>query len=252
MENIDNLSREELVTLLLNSQKKVNELRFQVRHCNCEYSCVKCSFPNCNAIALMHGKYDDNYENCKKMIKCKCGKNFCDKHIFCQPCQACEQCSEHEKCKYCDIKICHNNENENLYSSPKIKKSLPGKCECGEELSECAIYHCKNCKEFEKNYIYSRSPMYFNCEICNVRGVNYRYVFYTCYSCDFKNENKIIPPCENCGLERHFGCKDFGLCSCEEEYLCPECNVSCKTCHSPLGAYCAANSQCVKCENLTK
>ena len=163
------MSRDELIHILSNAEKELSELRFQYRNCNCEYQCVRCSFPGCDAMALLHGKYDDVYANCTKIFKCKCNVNLCDQHILCTACKICSKCSKHEKCKYCDFEICP------------------------------------------------------------------------------KNENLVIPPCDSCGLKRHFGCKDFDLCDCGES-LCPECVQNCKTCGSLLCTYCNKNSECSKCD----
>ena len=241
------MSRDELIHMLSKMEKELKKLRFQVNNCNCEYECVNCSFEGCNAMALLHGKYDDEYENCTKMLKCKCNAYFCDQHILCRACKVCVKCSKHEKCKYCDFEICPKN--KNLQLPPDLKKDKPGKCECENELSKSTIYHCTNCLDKDKidDYDYSHSKMYFSCEKCGVNGVNYSRNYYICVSCDHKNKNAVIPPCDSCGLKRHFGCKDFDLCDCGES-LCPECVQNCKTCGSLLCTYCNKNSECSKCD----
>jgi hypothetical protein len=213
-------------------------LRFQQEHCNCEYSCVNCSF--------VGGKYDNEYENCIYMITCGyCDNYFCNEHI-CLTCEFCDKCAKHEKCKYCDFSICPKDMDIN--SPPDITEYTPGNCKCGEELEEITTYHCSKCLDPEIFYQRSHVKMYHKCQTCDTVGVNYSRSFYRCQACYYKNQVAIIPDCDNCGLKRHFGCKDFGLCACEGKLLCPGCVTNCKKCNTPLCTYCSKNSYCPICD----
>lgn len=198
-----------------NHDEELQELRFIVRNCNCEYRFHKCEFPNCKAKVLLHGKYDDVYEDCNDLIQCKCPGNhyFCDKHIPCAECKTCDKCSEHEPCKYCNIKICSSNGQNHL--PPKLIKNKPGLCQCGHELEQVPNYVCGNCRYYGtyryENY-HGINKIKRKCVECDRdKSIDRTFYTYECVTCEDKNQKLIIPECKRCELQRHFGCKFFWM-----------------------------------------
>lgn len=110
--DLQSLSKDMLILLVQNLEKELNEkikeenktkdslieeLEFRVWNCNCEYLFYRCVIPECKAIALIDGKYENQYENCSKMSPCNiCENYYCEKHFKCQKCQTCKKC-----CKQC-------------------------------------------------------------------------------------------------------------------------------------------------------
>ena len=243
------LSRDELILLLQNIQedtakyiekkkrklkenkKEIDELMFQVRNCNCEYSLCICQYPNCSAKALKFGKYDDVFEDCKKMYQCYDEQHhFCDQHIFCKKCKECEECVDHEECDLCETLTCPND--TNIFSPPDIRQDKPGTCECGLDLTQVTIYMCRSCRERKhlSKYEYNSSKMYHKCEKCKVLGVNYTHTFYKCFRCEHNNE-KLVNQCSNCDTKRHFGCTGFIKCKSCLDRICIKCATKCKKCN---------------------
>lgn len=223
-----------------NNDLELEELRFRKSCCECEYSFVRCNFPECKAMALMHGKYSNEYEWCEKMLECDCGKTFCDRHFSCSSCQKCESCMKHQKCKYCDLNLCPSKLNNHL---PPIKYEN-GVCECGKRLEKQTGLICYKC--IRENQVKTGLNEYINtqCDVCHKQKNTKTFNFYKCVFCE---KEKVAPQCERCGLQRHFGCKLSSCPSCRED-LCPECVANCQNCNIRICVFCYEdNPLCLKC-----
>jgi hypothetical protein len=219
-------------------KRKLDDLEFQVSHCNCEFSLQKCSIAGCDARVLYGGKYDDVHDKCNKIYSCKiCMLEFCDKHIGCKVCRSCPDHLAHTLCKYCDVSFCPKSQHVGFASN------IPGTCGCGRDLEKVKDYYCGPCIQpgmiaplpdplydagicARLSRIYATTK-YHECAKCASKGCRYAHVYYLCSHCSRRDTAK---ECGECGLKRHLGCHDFGDCFGCGSMLCPRCMKKCKNC----------------------
>jgi hypothetical protein len=242
-------------------EEEREELEFQLQHCYCEYTFVKCSVDSCQARALIDGKYGSTYDKCSDMVRCEqCEYYSCDDHI-CPMCQFCLECcltglidDPHEYCESCELYLCPRDTHK---PKPWIK-GQGGDCRCGSPTEEILLFFCKNCKPsgdmLKKGILKTLPKVKYSlvqgdkpqCETCNSFYCVYSFKTNICHQCKRKSIDNDGMDCSKCGFKSHRGCIDIEFCSNCEERVCPKCIQKCEICKDKVCANC--KEHCCRCD----